>query len=108
MDSQLPRQTDYRVITNERAFIRTIVKWSKTAAILAVVAVLLVAYVFVQKVYAQPLADVSHSLNQSQQETSKIKSNLESVKTEKTTLVKEVETKDAKILQLEQENASLK
>jgi septal ring factor EnvC (AmiA/AmiB activator) len=62
----------------------------------------------VQRVYAQPLADVSHSLNQSQQETSKIKSNLTEVKTEKEQLATAVQEKDTKIQQLEQENSELK
>lgn len=79
-------------------------KWSKGAVILAVISVLLVAYVFVDRVQAQSMAIIS----QSQQETSKIKTQLESVKTEKEKLVTESQDKDAKIQQLEQENAELK
>ena len=94
--------------TNERTFIRAIVKWSKTAAILAVVTVLLVAYVFVQKVHANSLDQVNHSLSQSQQEASKNKAQLETITEEKTKLNTEVQVRDEKIQQLEQENAELK
>ena len=94
--------------TNERTNIRTIVKWSKPAVIFAVALVLLTAYVFVQKAYAQPLAEVSHSLNQSQQEASKIKSSLHEVYSQKEQLATEVQTKEQKITQLEQENTELK
>ncbi len=94
--------------TNERTFIRAIVKWSKTAAILAVVTVLLVAYVFVQKVHANSLDQVNHSLSQSQQEASKNKAQLETITEEKTKLNTEVQVRDEKIQQLEKENAELK
>jgi uncharacterized protein YoxC len=94
--------------TNERTNIRTIVKWSKPAVIFTVALVLLAAYVFVQKAYAQPLDQVSHSLNQSQQEAIKIKSNLQEVKSQKEQLATEVQTKEQKISQLEQENSELK
>ena len=87
---------------------RTIVKWSKTAAILAVVTVLLVAYVFVQKVHANSLDQVNHSLSQSQQEASKTKAQLETITEEKTKLNTEVQVRDEKIQQLEKENAELK
>lgn len=85
------------ISTNERTIIRTIVKWSRSAVILAVVSVLLVAYVFVNRVYAQSMAQVS----QSQQETSKIKAQLE------TTQVT-VKSQTDKIQQLEKENSELK
>ena len=94
--------------TNERTNIRTIVKWSKTAASLAVVTVLLVAYVFVQKVHANEITQVNHSLVKSQQETSKTKTQLEEVKSEQTKLNSEVQVRDEKIIQLEKENAELK
>lgn len=45
---------------------------------------------------------------QSQQETSKIKSQLKEVNSEKTELKKKVESKDARIQQLEKENSDLK
>lgn len=66
--------------------------------------VLLVAYVFTSKAYAES----TNNLVRSQQETSKIKTQLESVKSEKEKLVTESQSKDAKIQQLEQENAELK
>lgn len=63
---------------------------------------------FVQKVHANSLNDVKQSLHQSQQETSKIESNLEDVKSEKQKLLKETQLKEEKILQLEKENSELK
>ncbi len=74
---------------------------------MAVAAVLLVAYVFVQRVHAQSL-DQAQTLSQSQQETSKIKTQLEDVKSEKTKLTSEVQVRDEKIKQLETENSELK
>lgn len=68
------------------------------------VIVLLVAYVFTSKVYAES----TDNLIRSQQETSKIKTQLESVQSEKDKLETESKSKDAKIQQLEQENAELK
>ena len=94
--------------TNERTFIRTIVKWSKPAVIFTVAIVLLAAYVFVQKAYAQPLAQVNHSLSQTQQEASKTLTQLEDTKSEKAKLESEVQVREEKITQLEQENAELK
>lgn len=94
--------------TNERTFIRTIVKWSKPAVIFTVALVLLAAYVFVHKAYAQPLEQVSHSLAQSQKEASKIESQFREVNSQKEQLSTVVVEKDAKIQQLEQENAELK
>ena len=79
-------------------------KWSKPAIILVVVAVLLIAAGFTQKVYAEAMAQVS----QSQSEISKTKSHLEEVKSEKVKLSEDVKSKDARIQQLEQENAELK
>lgn len=94
--------------TNERTNIRTIVKWSKPAVIFTVATVLLAAYVFVQKAYAQPLEQVSHSLVQSQKEASKTLTQLEDTKSEKAKLEREVQVREEKITQLEQENAELK
>lgn len=94
--------------TNERTNIRTIVKWSKAAAALAVVTVLLVAYVFVQKVHAQEINQVNSAYVKSQQEASKTKAQLETVSEEKTKLNSEVQVKEEKIKQLEQENSELK
>lgn len=94
--------------TNERTNIRTIVKWSKPAVIFTVATVLLAAYVFVQKAYAQPLEQVSHSLVQSQKEASKTLTQLEDTKSEKAKLHGEVQVREQKITQLEQENAELK
>lgn len=93
---------------NERAFIRTIVKWSKPATFLVVAIVLLAAGVFAYSVKTDAMTQVS----QSHAEVRKTKSNLETVKTEKNeikaTLGSEVTQKDARIHQLEQENAELK
>lgn len=97
--------------TNERTFIRTIVKWSKSSVILAVATVLLVAFVFVKTVHADSIKKEESyqiQLSKSQQETSKIQSNLEEVKTLKEQLKEEVQLKDEKIQQLEQENSELK
>ena len=70
--------------------------------------VLLAAYVFVHKAYAQPLEQVNHSLVQTQQEASKTESQLKEVSSEKEQLATVVQEKDAKIQQLEQENSELK
>ena len=83
--------------TNERTNIRTIVKWSKPAVLFTVALVLLAAYVFVQKAYAQPLDQVSHSLHQSQQEAIKIKTNLQQAESQKEQLETEVQNKEHKI-----------
>jgi len=64
--------------------------------------------VFVQTAHANSIRTAEQTLYESQQETSKIKSNLNEVKTQKEQLVTEVQTKDARIQQLEQENADLK
>ena len=93
---------------NERTYIRTIVKWSKPAVIFTVALALLAAYVFVQRAYAQPLVEVSNSLNKTLKEASEIKSNLQTVKSQKSAIEKEAEAKQQKITQLEQENAELK
>lgn len=63
---------------------------------------------FVQKAYAQPLEQVSHSLVQTQQEASKTLTQLEDEKSEKAKLQSEVQVREEKITQLEQENAELK
>ena len=97
LTSTKPRLTITPILINERTSIRTIVKWSKSAVICAVVIVLLVAYVFTSKAYAES----TNNLVRSQQETSKIKS-------QKEKLLKESQQKDARIQQLEQENAELK
>ena len=93
---------------NERTIIRTIVKWSKPAVILAVVSVLLAAFVFVKIAHAKSMDEVKSSLSQSQQEVSKTKSHLEDIKSENQELEKSVEVKDEKIDQLKKENARLK
>jgi cell shape-determining protein MreC len=64
--------------------------------------------VFVQKAHAQEINQVNSAYVKSQQETSKTKSNLTELKTQKEQLVTEVQTKDARIQQLEQENSELK
>jgi len=64
--------------------------------------------VFVQKVHANSLDQVNHSLSQSQQEASKTKAQLETITEEKTKLNTEVQVRDEKIQQLEKENAELK
>jgi len=53
-------------------------------------------------------ADAMTQLSQSQVETSKIESNLQVVKTQKEQLATEVQQKDARIQQLEEENSELK
>lgn len=63
---------------------------------------------FVQKVHANSLDQVNHSLSQSQQEASKNKAQLETITEEKTKLNTEVQVRDEKIQQLEKENAELK
>jgi len=60
--------------------------------------------VFVSKAHA----DAMTQLSQSQVETSKIESNLQVVKTQKEQLATEVQQKDARIQQLEEENSELK
>ena len=72
------------------------------------VIVLLAAYVFVQKAYAQPLEQVNHSLVQTQKEASKTLTQLEKEQSEKTKLHSEVQVREQKITQLEQENSELK
>lgn len=97
--------------TNERTNIRTIVKWSRSAAVLATIIVLLVVGVFVQKVNADAIKKQESyqvQLQESQTKTSKIESNLKTVQTEKQQLATTVSEKDARIQQLEQENAQLK
>jgi hypothetical protein len=73
-----------------------------------VVAALLVAYVFVQTANAASINQANLATVKSQQETSKIKSNLTEVKTQKEQLVTAVQEKDTRIQQLEQENSELK
>jgi len=85
------------ISTNERTIIHTIVKWSRSAVILAVVSVLLVAYVFVNRVQAQSMAIIS----QSQQETSKIKAQL-------TETESQIKVREETIQQLQKENSELK
>ena len=63
---------------------------------------------FVKKAYAQPLEQVSHSLVQAQKEASKNLTQLEEEKSEKAKLHSEVQVREQKITQLEQENAELK
>src|SRR5690606_28291168 len=93
---------------NERTSIRTIVKWSRTAVILAVVIVLLVVGVFVKTAHANSIAQVEQSLSESQSKISEINTQLEDVKSEKLKLSDEVKLKDEKIQQLEKENSDLK
>lgn len=59
---------------------------------------------FVDKAYAESMAQVSHS----QQEASKIKTQFEQVESEKIKLEADIQSKVEKINQLEQENAELK
>lgn len=97
--------------TNERTIIRTIVKWSKSAVILAVATVLLVAFVFVKTVHADSIKkEESYQirLSKSQQETSKHKTQLKEVSSEKQKLQNEVKLRDERIQQLEKENSDLK
>lgn len=63
---------------------------------------------FVQKAYAQPLEQVSHSLVKTQEEASKTLTQLEKEQSEKTKLHSEVQVREQKITQLEQENSELK
>lgn len=73
--------------------------------------VLLVVGVFVQKAYAEAIRQQKTyqvQLQESQVKTSKIESNLKTVQTEKQQLAVAVSEKDARIQQLEQENADLK
>ena len=96
---------------NERTYIRTIVKWSKSAAILATAIVLLVTDVFVSTAHAESIRKQESyqvQLAKSHQETSKIKSQLEEVNSEKQKVIDESAQKDARIQQLEQENSELK
>lgn len=86
-------------------------KWSKSAVILAVVAVLLAAFVFVKTAHADSIKkEESYQirLSKSQQEASKTKAQLEAITQEKTKLNTEVQVRDEKIQQLEKENAELK
>jgi peptidoglycan hydrolase CwlO-like protein len=94
--------------TNERTIIRTIVRWSKSAAILATVAVLLAAFVFVKTAHANSINEAQRAIVKSQQEASEIKSQLETVSSEKEKLNTEVQVKEEKINQLEKENSELK
>lgn len=87
---------------------RTIVKWSKSAVILAVVAVLLAAFVFVKTAHANSINEAQQAVVKSQQEASKTKAQLETITEEKTKLNTEVQVRDEKIQQLEKENAELK
>lgn len=70
--------------------------------------VLLVVGVFVQKAHALEISKVNESLAASQAKTSKIESQLKNVSSEKAQLATTVSEKDARIQQLEQENADLK
>lgn len=63
---------------------------------------------FVQKAYAQPLEQVSHSLVKTQEEASKTLTQLEKEKSEKAKLHGEVQVREQKITQLEKENSDLK
>lgn len=63
---------------------------------------------FVQKAYAQPLQQVNHSLVVTQKEASKTLTQLEKEQSEKAKLHNEVQVREQKITQLEQENAELK
>lgn len=83
-------------------------KWSKSAAVLAVAAVLLVAFVFVKTAHANSINEAQQAVVKSQQETSKTKAQLETITEEKTKLNTEVQVRDEKINQLEKENAELK
>lgn len=83
-------------------------KWSKSAVVLAVVAVLLVAFVFVKTAHANSINEAQQAIVKSQQETSKTKAQLETITEEKTKLNTEVQVRDEKIQQLEKENAELK
>lgn len=86
-------------------------KWSKSAVILAVATVLLVAFVFVKTAHADSIKKEESyqiQLSKSQQETSKTKAQLETVTEEKTKLNTEVLVRDEKIQQLEKENSDLK
>lgn len=87
---------------------RTIVKWSKSAVILAVVAVLLVAFVFVKTAYANSINEAQQAVVKSQQEASKTKAQLEEASSEKQKLQNEVKLRDERIQQLEKENSDLK
>ena len=87
---------------------RTIVKWSKSAVILAVAAVLLAAFVFVKTAHADSINEAQQAVVKSQQEASKTKAQLEAITEEKTKLNTEVQVRDEKIQQLEKENAELK
>ena len=87
---------------------RTIVKWSKSAVILAVAAVLLAAFVFVKTAHADSINEAQQAVVKSQQEASKTKAQLEASTEEKTKLNTEVQVRDEKIQQLEKENAELK
>ncbi len=83
-------------------------KWSKSAVVLAVVAVLLVAFVFVKTAHANSINEAQQAVVKSQQEASKTKAQLETITEEKTKLNTEVQVRDEKIQQLEKENAELK
>lgn len=70
--------------------------------------VLLAAYVFVSKAHAESINEAVSAKVKSQQEASKIKSQLEEVSSEKQKLQNEVKLRDEKIQQLEKENSDLK
>lgn len=63
---------------------------------------------FVQRAHALEISKVNHSLTESQAKTSKIESQLKEVNSEKQELASANSQKDARIQQLEQENADLK
>lgn len=58
--------------------------------------------------HANSIDQANQAVVESQAETSKIKSNLTEVKTQKEQLATAVQQKDARIQQLEQENSELK
>lgn len=70
--------------------------------------VLLVATLLVKTAHANSIDQANQAVVESQAETSKIKSNLTEVKTQKEQLATAVQQKDARIQQLEQENSELK
>ncbi len=79
--------------------------------LVAVATVLLVAYVFVSTAHAESIRKQESyqiQLTKSQQETSKTKAQLKESETEAESLKKEVQVRDEKLQQLEQENAELK
>lgn len=103
-----PRLTITPKQTNERTNIRTIVKWSKPAVFLTAVLVLLIVGVFVKTAYAETVAEKQNAISESQAKISEIESHLEDTTSKKLELQKEVQLRDERIQQLEQENAELK